>query len=773
MVNIMRATTLQLSDYKILDSLGHGGNAQVFRATKKESEFALKLLKSDRSSSFKKKRQRFIDETQSVLKVQNDIQGILPIIDYALPDAQGKYWYTMPVATPIFNKLPELSLDDKTLAVIELADTMTLLHAHGIVHRDIKPRNLYFYKGHYCLGDFGLVDYPDKSDVTHSRETVGPKFSVAPEMKREAKTADGKKADVYSLAKTLWMLLTGNDTGFEGMYIADDRLIGLRFHEDFKTEHLVELESLLSDATKEDPASRPSMNDFSQRLKEWLKIKADWVQSCLSQWRFVSQILFNGTPPSSASWNERQTIVDVLNLIGRMPGLNHMFFPSGGGLDFIGAELAIENECICLKTDPYGSIILKPTRLIAETFSKAIIWNYFRLELDALKPVIEPDRSGKFEEFVTEVTPGHYISWKCGNYGFFDDGTPLPTGYRLVRRYLSGNFVFFCKESVYNYIHGTYDARHNTMSATEFRKYIEDLRQKYDQFCDILKDDASPDLPHLFANYVGERERQQKQLVNVEHTNAILAAAKLRSIFEDWAEKRVGDLDFSTLCNQQTNPGSKLAYHIEFVINRPMDVVELGYRINNKRFLYTNGRILNEREAEKLKLDKYALYSAESANKFISDCLLYILAKYDDRAEVEADCDAFDFFRIVVLRILPPTHLFTKAEVERVMREADDSIDNVLVIDGNGFARVLPCTEDCSLYPVRHETWIAYNNYVGKYSKLTTLDDNYRGSLEGWLKHLDTGEDVYVDYVFRNKTEDSLITAIQHFYPSKDIGVTS
>lgn len=195
----MSATTLQLSDYKILDSLGQGGNAFVYRATNKESEFVLKQLKSDHSWSFKEKKQRFIDETQSVLKVQNHIRGVLPIIDCALPDARGNYWYTMPVATPILKKNPELSLDEKTQAVIELADTMVLLHARGIVHRDIKPRNLYFYEGHYCLGDFGLVDYPDKSNVTRSHETVGPKFSIAPEMKRDANNYVGKHSSLSSL----------------------------------------------------------------------------------------------------------------------------------------------------------------------------------------------------------------------------------------------------------------------------------------------------------------------------------------------------------------------------------------------------------------------------------------------------------------------------------------------------------------------------------------------------------------------------------------------
>ncbi len=45
---------------------------------------------------------------------------------------------------------------------------------------------------------------------------------------------------------------------------------------------------------------------------------------------------------------------------------------------------------------------------------------------------------GQIYESLTEDVSGHYISWKCGNYGYYEDGTPLPKGYRIVHRYLKG-----------------------------------------------------------------------------------------------------------------------------------------------------------------------------------------------------------------------------------------------------------------------------------------------------------------------------------------------
>jgi len=53
-----------------------------------------------------------------------------------------------------------------------------------------------------CFGDFGLVEYAGKEDITGSRESIGPRWTIAPEMRRGAAEASGPPADSYSLAKT-------------------------------------------------------------------------------------------------------------------------------------------------------------------------------------------------------------------------------------------------------------------------------------------------------------------------------------------------------------------------------------------------------------------------------------------------------------------------------------------------------------------------------------------------------------------------------------------
>lgn len=94
-------------------------------------------------------------------------------------------------------------------------------------------------------------------------------------MKRNPKNADGKKADVFSLAKTTWMLLTGNELGFDGVYNFLDKSHSLRFMDKFKNVHLVELEELLTEATNNNPNLRPDIELFKKQLEVWLDVFLD------------------------------------------------------------------------------------------------------------------------------------------------------------------------------------------------------------------------------------------------------------------------------------------------------------------------------------------------------------------------------------------------------------------------------------------------------------------------------------------------------------------
>mgnify|MGYP001559965756 CR=1 FL=1 len=68
------------------------------------------------------------------------------------------------------------------------------------------------------------------------------------------------------------------------------------------------------------------------------------------------------------------------------------------------------------------------------------------------------------------------------------------------------------------------------------------------------------------------------------------------------------------------------------------------------------------------------------------------------------------------------------------------------------------------MFPVSHDPWDAGNVYVGKYSKLLTLDENYISSLEGWLSYLKTGHTSYMDYVHDDRNKEKLLREIMKYY---------
>ena len=199
--------------------LGTGGNADVYLVKEKASgrRYALKELRN-RSEE---KKARFLREIQTVKENAVRIPGIVPVI----ADDCENFWYTMPIAQPVMERIPGMNLKEIIQGVLQLCETLEQLHDRKIYHRDIKPSNIYDYNNRFSLGDFGLADFPEQGNFTKSDQGLGAVFTIAPEMKRNPKMADGSKADVFSLAKTLWMFLSGDEKDLTGSMISWMRAI--------------------------------------------------------------------------------------------------------------------------------------------------------------------------------------------------------------------------------------------------------------------------------------------------------------------------------------------------------------------------------------------------------------------------------------------------------------------------------------------------------------------------------------------------------------------
>lgn len=184
-----------MGGWTLVKKVGGGGNGTVWRASKAASpDCAIKILHKVDSTSFA----RFKAEVQA-LAMAKDIPGVVPMLENHLPDnsAGGHRWFGMPLAKPFDNLVAGKSPIDVVREFVALARTLSELHQRQIYHRDIKPANLLVLDGRLCFSDFGLVKFPQREDITIPKRDVGPKFTMAPEMRRDAAKAKGGPADVY------------------------------------------------------------------------------------------------------------------------------------------------------------------------------------------------------------------------------------------------------------------------------------------------------------------------------------------------------------------------------------------------------------------------------------------------------------------------------------------------------------------------------------------------------------------------------------------------
>lgn len=97
-------------------------------------------------------------------------------------------------------------------ALIPIIEVVATLHQEGIVHRDIKPQNIFVAEdGRLLLGDFGLVFLPDQAPrVTKLGESIGPWEFMPPWLDLDDKPANVTQCfDVYMLGKVLWCMVSG------------------------------------------------------------------------------------------------------------------------------------------------------------------------------------------------------------------------------------------------------------------------------------------------------------------------------------------------------------------------------------------------------------------------------------------------------------------------------------------------------------------------------------------------------------------------------------
>ncbi len=203
----------EFGDYELLEEIGRGGQAVVYRARQKSLNriVALKLIGLGRWSSTPHLK-RFRHEAEAAASLEHP--QIVPI--YEIGERDGFCYFSMQFIEGgrLDQILKRESLSPRHAAelLVKIARTVQFAHEHGILHRDIKPGNILLdRRGEPHLTDFGLARLLEQeSTITHSSDVLGTPSYMSPEQAEGDNTRVSRATDVYGLGAVFYQLLTGH-----------------------------------------------------------------------------------------------------------------------------------------------------------------------------------------------------------------------------------------------------------------------------------------------------------------------------------------------------------------------------------------------------------------------------------------------------------------------------------------------------------------------------------------------------------------------------------
>src|SRR5215218_2973714 len=197
--------------YKLRALLGSGGMAEVYLAHDEvlDRDVALKLLK-DQYASDEEFVERFKREARSAASLSHP--HIVSIFDWGESE-DGTYYITMEYllsGTLKDHILQRGALPPQmaTEVALQIARALRAAHEHGVIHRDIKPRNILITdSGHVKVTDFGIAHAAEATTISNLGDILGSVKYMSPEQAMGERV--GPASDLYSLGVVLYEMLTG------------------------------------------------------------------------------------------------------------------------------------------------------------------------------------------------------------------------------------------------------------------------------------------------------------------------------------------------------------------------------------------------------------------------------------------------------------------------------------------------------------------------------------------------------------------------------------
>jgi serine/threonine-protein kinase len=295
----------EMGSYKLAELLGVGGMGEVWRAEHRmlARPAAIKLVRSEicgrTDAQAGTLNRRFEREVQATAALRSP--HTVAVYDYGTT-AEGCFYYVMELLNgfdleSLVQRFGPLPAERVISFLLQACDSLAEAHSTGMVHRDIKPKNLFVCR----LGlnydfvkvlDFGLVKSAlpaegGQSQLTLDGTTTGTPAYMSPEMALGDKTLDAR-SDLYSLGCVAYWLLTGRLV-FEGntptaVLLAHIQNAPVPPSQRAELEIPGDLERVILSCLEKDPARRPQNALELARLLESCRNPHDWNRDRAERW---------------------------------------------------------------------------------------------------------------------------------------------------------------------------------------------------------------------------------------------------------------------------------------------------------------------------------------------------------------------------------------------------------------------------------------------------------------------------------------------------------
>ena len=295
-----------LGSYRLDMLLGRGGMGEVWRASHRmlARPAAIKLIRRDTLARDPALAATAVDRFEREAQVIASLQSphTVALYDFGVTD-DGSLFYVMELLEGVnleglVRQFGPLPAERVVYLLRQVCSSLAEAHHHGLVHRDVKPANIYLcHRGmEYDVVkvlDFGIVkkavtdNEPTVRELTRANDIAGTPNYMAPEIAMSTASVDGR-ADLYAVGCVAFWLLTGRPVFEEATPMAT--IIAHVQRQPIPPSTATEfevpaaLDEIILDCLAKDPAARPASADVLSTRLAAISFARPWTEQSAVRW---------------------------------------------------------------------------------------------------------------------------------------------------------------------------------------------------------------------------------------------------------------------------------------------------------------------------------------------------------------------------------------------------------------------------------------------------------------------------------------------------------